>query len=274
MIQSASDTYVFRSRRSAHMRTVLFGWLWCVGFLFSAGVALFLSSKLLPTYPHTFTPYLRWQDALVTLLWFFAFVCTGGSVLVLRFLHAVREGHEKGMITLAKNSHLTVRDLSSENMMSIFWMIQSSFWCAVVVLIGLVPFMLVGWTLHLASPMLAFFATGAVLLVSIAGLVLSVTWFSFIIIGCFGAVSYYRKLGCLETYKLNSHMVMRIDNAVLTIIYPGTPETMIDLAFVDTEDRQFFLSLLHDYIIDTQDISKEGEFTYEHIHDSRNAVLV
>src|SRR5205814_4831793 len=106
-----------------------------------------------------FTFYLKWQDALVALLWFMSFLSIGGSVMTGRFLYAVHAGSKQGMITLIDNYHLVARDLSSLNLASIFWMLHSTFWCFVALLLGLVPAILIGWTLHITNQGLMIFTT-------------------------------------------------------------------------------------------------------------------
>src|SRR5258708_26315333 len=112
MLQPATDTYQFHPGHASYKRARMFGWLMFSGFLIIALSALTLSILIGKTYDHSFTLYLKWQDALVLLLGFIAFLTSGGNILVLRFLHALRSGYTKGMLTLVGNSVLTVRDLS------------------------------------------------------------------------------------------------------------------------------------------------------------------
>jgi hypothetical protein len=197
------------------------------------------------TYTHTFTPYLKWQDALAALLGFISFVSFGGSIAVVRFLCALRAGYSKDMLMLAGDNTLTVRDLSHENLISIFWMVNSAFWCFVVVLVGLLPLVLIEWTLHLPSPVLAVLATGLAIVLSLAGLAISIISAAFIVIGCIGAASFCRKMGSSHVYKLSSELTLRIDNFVLTIICPGTTESMIELDLLAPGDQRDVLSLLY-----------------------------
>ena len=174
MIQPAIDAYRFCLGRSQYKRVRARGWLFFGGFLIVALCSLVLGGCLWRTYTHTFTPYLKWQDALVTLLWFISFVSFGGSVAVVRFLCALHAGYSKDMLMLAGDNTLTVRDLSHENLISIFWMVNSAFWCFVVVLVGLVPLILIEWTLHIPAPVLAVLATGLAIILSLAGLTISI----------------------------------------------------------------------------------------------------
>jgi hypothetical protein len=246
MIQSTStvDTYLFRVSRLSYVRTRLLGLLWLGGFFSCACLALLLSAWLLPTYDHTFTLYLKWQDALVALLWAIALFSLIGCVFSLRFLYALYIGYTRGMFTLVKDKQLAVRDLSPENIVSGFWMMHASFWCCVTVLVGLLPAMLLAWTVSIANPILMVLATGGIIVLGVAGLVLSITFGSFVVIGCFGAITFCRNLGAERTYALNDHTILRLDGTILTIIYPGKPESMVDLASLDTVDQQYLLALL------------------------------
>src|SRR2546428_8333403 len=98
---------------------------------------------------------------------------------------------------------------------------HASFWCFVTVLVGLLPEMLLGWILYIPNPVLMVLATGVMILLGIAGLALSITFGSFIVVGCLGAITFCRNLGAERTYPLNDHTTLRLDDAILTIIYPG-----------------------------------------------------
>lgn len=246
MIQSASNTHTFYQDRAAYVRTRRLGWLMCGVFLLGAIVSFVLGVKVWGTYTHVFTFYLKWQDALVALLWFFTFLTLCGSVLILRFQHAVRVGYIKGVFSLIDTTSIAVRDISAENLASIFWILNASFWCFVTVLVGLVPVILIGWTLHITPLPLAIVATGVAILLSLAGIVLSVTFSSFIVVGCFGAVSFWQKLGLVHTYKLDTHTTMRCDDNILTIIYPDMSESMLDLNALDKGDKHLLLALLYE----------------------------
>ncbi len=252
MIQSTTDTYLFRLGTPAYIHARTRSWLWLSGFFLVGMSSLLLGLRLLPTYAHTFTPYLRWQDGLVALLWFITLLCLGGCLFSVRYLAALRVGHLHEILTLTKEHTLTMRDLSPENLISIFWMLHAAFWCFITVLVGLVPDVLIGLTLRLPTPQLVILATSAAVLLSVAGLVLSVTFIWFIILGIFGAGPVFSKLGAPYTYKLDSHIVLRIDGTILTVIYPGKPESTIDLAALAEDDTQALLPLLEAYIIDTQ----------------------
>ncbi len=246
MLSSISDICTFYQDRVAYIRTRRLGWLMCGAFFLATLLSLAFSFKLWGTYTHVFTFYLKWQDALVALLWFVAFLTLGGGILVLRFLHAVHIGYIKGVFSLVDTTHILVRDLSAENLASIFWILNASFWCFVTVLVGLVPTILLGWTPHITPVPLAVVATGLATLLSLAGFVLSVTFASFIVVGCFGAVSFWQKLGLVHTYKLNLHTTVRCDGSVITVIYPDMPESMFDLNMLASGDKQVLLTLLRE----------------------------
>ena len=247
MLQSTnSNTHTFYQGRAAYIRTRRLGWLMGGTFFLAALVSFFLGLHIWGTYTHVFTFYLKWQDALVALLLFFTFLTLGGGVLVLRFQYAVRVGYVKGVFSLIDTTHIAIRDISADNLASIFWILNASFWCFVTVLVGLVPFILIGWTLHLTSAPLAIIATGLAILLSLAGTVLSVAFSSFILVGCFGAVSFWQKLGLVHTYELNTHTTVRCDDTILTVIYPDMPESMLDLNALDKGDKHLLLALLRE----------------------------
>lgn len=246
MIQSTSNTRTFYQDRAAYTRTRRLGWLLCSAFFLGTLLSLALSLKLWGTYTHVFTFYLKWQDALLALLWFVAFLTLGGCILVLRFLHAVHIGYIKGVFSLVDTTQIMVRDLSAENLASIFWILNAAFWCFVTVLVGLVPIILIGWTHRITPVPLAFVATTLAVLLSLAGIVLSAVFASFIVVGCFGAVSFWQKLGLVHTYKLNTQTVLRCDENVITVIYPDMPESMFDLNVLDKSEKLILLALLRE----------------------------
>jgi hypothetical protein len=278
MKQPVIDADRFRLGWRSYMRAGTLGLLMLSGLILSAIATLSGGIALWTHYDHNFTLYLKWQDALVALLWFITFLALGGCALVIRFLYALHAGYRHHMITLVGNSSLTVRDLSPHNLASIFWMLNSAFWCFVAALIGLLPAILIGWTSHLSSLFLAIVLTGLAALLSLVGLVVSIVAISFIIIGCVGAISFARKLGAAQSYKLTTQAVLRIDEFVLTIIYPGTSETMVDLNLLDKEDQRRLLSLLHTRWIDAQQIwnpalGEEIEAARQ-VADAHNVALV
>ncbi len=277
MIHPAADTYLFRLGRAPYRRTLLWGWLLFSGFLVCALVSAVLGAWFFPGYSHAFTPYLKWQDMLVALLWYITFISLGGCVLVVRFLYALRAGYRKGMLALVGDTALTVRDLSHENLSSIFSVVHTALWCFVALLVGLIPEMLIGWTLYLPHPALIVLGTGVATALSLAGLAISLPAASFILIGCIGCVSYCRKMGSRQTYQLTSQATLVIDDFALTITYPDEPESMIDLNLLDADDQRHLLSLLQKRWLDAQRpwnprLGEEIEAALEEAE--RSAVLV
>jgi hypothetical protein len=221
-------------------------WIFLGACLLCVLTTMVLAVYLWQTYAHDFVFYLKWQDALVFMLGFTGFVALGGGIFLVRFLVALRKGRQEGMVTLDETENtLTIRDLSPENLWSIFWIMNASFWCFFAVQVGLVPIILIGWTLHLANPILAFFATALAGLLSLGGLVVSVIAAVFIVVGVIGLISLCRKLGSRRTYTLGQRTTLRIDNFVLTVIYPAQPESMLDLNLLTLKDQRMLLSQLY-----------------------------
>jgi hypothetical protein len=251
MRQISPKTYQFRLGRTAYIHTGLLSLLLLGGFLLSGLLTAAVALWFFPTYTHTFTPYLKWQDVLVALCWFITFIALGGCVLITRFLYAVHAGYIREMIALG-DAALVVRDLSHENLSSIFWLISTALSCFLTALLGLIPEMLLGWTLHLSSPLLAFFVTGLAIVLSVVGLVLTLPFLSFIVIGIAGSVSFCRKMGSPQVYYLTSQTTLSIHSFVLTIIYPDAPESMIDLNILEADDQRRLLHLLFERWIGAQ----------------------
>src|SRR5437868_1483333 len=67
MIQSGTNSSRFCLERKSYLRIGILGSLLCSGFLVCAVISVLLSARLLSTYSHAFTPYLKWQDALAVL---------------------------------------------------------------------------------------------------------------------------------------------------------------------------------------------------------------
>src|SRR5262249_45431535 len=120
----------------------------------------------------------------------------------------------------------------------------TAFWCFSVALGGLFPSVLVGWTLHLPSPLLVVIATAIAVILGLAGLIISIITLAVIVLGCIGCISFCRQLGSAHTYELNGQTKLSIDNLVLTIIQPDRPEAMIDLHLLAEEDLACLLALL------------------------------
>lgn len=255
MLRSASEMYQFNLDERQYLRIrnlsilLIALLLLCAALLIAAGIALW------GTYSHSFTPYLKWQDALLAMCWFLGgFVALGTCLLIGRFIHALHSGYQHSMVIMRETSEITVRDLSPENLKSIFWIANSNFWCFLTALLGLTPAILISWTLHLGNPILAVLATGIAALLSLAGLTVSIVAIFFIIVGIIGVAPFTRKLGSSHTYKLNEQATVRIDNFVLTIIYPSMAESMVDLNLLAPADQLRLLTLLHRRWIDAQQV--------------------
>ena len=65
-------------------------------------------------------------------------------------------------------------------------------------------------------------------------------------IGVVGSISFCQQMGSPQTYHLTSHATLSIDRFVLTIIYPDTPESMIDLNILEVDDQHDLLCLLRE----------------------------
>ena len=120
---------------------------------------------------------------------------------------------------------LTVRDLSHENLSSIFWLVGTALSCFLAALAGLLPEMLLGWTLQLASPLWVVLGTVAMIILSIAGLAIALPTFSFVLIGLVGSISFGKKMEDSRTSTVSPiKPALSIDGFVLTIIYPDTQD--------------------------------------------------
>jgi hypothetical protein len=245
MTQRVQDIESFYLARSQYRRISTLGWLLAIALVMIASGAITSGILLWGTYTHGFTPYLKWQDALLSLSWFMALIALGGTVLAGRFLYALRKGYKQGMIHMVGNT-IQVRDLSSENLWSIFWVMNSAFWCFIAALIGIFPAILIQWTLHLSIAPLMIVTTGIAALLGLVGLIISIVALSFIVVGSIGCISFCRKLGSLCTYELNGRTKLSLDTFVLIIIQPDRPESMIDLHLLSGEDQTRLLWLLRE----------------------------
>jgi hypothetical protein len=165
------------------------------------------------------------------------------SIVLVRFHQRIRQGSRQGILILHPQGTLTVRDLSPKNFHAVSSMIVTSVACFLAILIGLSPFILIGWTLHLGRPIFVVITTAAAIAISVAGVILSLICATFIIIGLFGARALARSLGALHTYQLSPLTTLRIDNATLTITCPNQPETLFDLNLLHPHDQRHLLHL-------------------------------
>ena len=129
---------------------------------------------------------------------------------------------------------------------------NSAFWCFMTILLGLFPAVLIGWTLHLPSLLLVVIATSIAVILSLAGLVISIVALTVLILGCIGCISFCRQLGSSHTYQLDGHTKLSIDKFVLIIIQPDKAASMIDLHLLSVEDQKRLLLLLRSHWIDAQ----------------------
>ncbi len=242
----STNQYQFKLAQQPYRRTRLLAWLLFGAFLLCALLGAVAAGLLWPTYTHGFTFYLKWQDALVASCCCVTLVSVGGCIIVQRFLYALRQGYRASMLTLEDGNRLSGRDLSPKNLVSIFWAVATTFACFVVMLVGLAPAVLIGWTLHLPNLVLLVFATVAAFLLSVAGLALSLPFGAFFVIGLVGGISFCRKMGAWQTYILNSHTNLRLDGSVLVIIHPERPESLFDLQLLTPGQQCQLLTLLRE----------------------------
>lgn len=252
MVHTEEKCYRFHLAHGAYRTISLKAWLLLCGFLLSALVGATSALLLWPTYTHGFTLYLKWQDALVASGWCVTLVSLGGCILVLRFLYALRRGYQAAMLTLEEKNKLSGRDLSPKNFASIFWAVATTFSCFVVMLVGLIPAVLIGWTLHFANPVLLVFSTIAAFLLSLGGLALSLPFGAFFIIGLIGGVSFCRRMGAPQTYLLGTQTIVRVDGLSLAIIHPDKPESLFDLQLLTSEDQHRLLTLLRERWVESE----------------------
>jgi len=172
--------------------------------------------------------------------------------MVVRFQYALRAGFYQGMFIQKGGSTLIVRDLSSKNLSSIYWAVGTALSCFIAALAGLIPEMLIGWTIHLPHPALVVVCTGIAILLSLAGLVVTLVAASFILIGWVGCVSFCCKMGAPQTYQLGSQTSLRLDGFVLSVTHPDQQEALFDLDLLDMKDQRHLLSILYKCWLDAE----------------------
>jgi hypothetical protein len=150
------------------------------------------------------------------------------------------------MLTVVGDTALIVRDLSHENLASIFWLVGTALSCFIAALVGLIPEMLLAWTLHLPNPLFAVLTSALAVVLSVVSLTMTLPAISFVIIGLIGSISFCRKMGSPQVYKLVGHATLSINGFVLEIMYPDAPEAMIDLNMLNTDDQRHLLYLLRE----------------------------
>jgi MFS family permease len=245
VVQELTETHLFRLERFAYMRTTVKGWLLFGSFLLSALVSCLLAVRIFTSYAHNMVPYLKWQDALFALLCFIVLLSLIGCVLVVRFLYALHSGYEKSMVEV-RDAALVVRDLSHENLSSVFWLVGTVLSCFIAIEVGLLPEMLLGWTLQIPVLSLAILGTIIAVLLSVVGLAVVLPAAAFVIIGLIGSVSFFRNLGLPRFYHLSNRANISIDGFVLMVTYPDAPESMLDLRILNESDRRKLLYILRE----------------------------
>lgn len=246
-LYTAQNAVVFYPTHEAYQRNRRFAMLLIA--LSASGSAVLAVSAIFfwPTYTHPFTPYLKWQDALLAILCYGSFISLIAGITLFRFYVACRQGYRRGILILQPQGILTVRDLSPKNFAGIYRMIGASFTCFLVTLIGLAPCILIGWTLHLDHLVLIVLTTAIAVAVSLAGFTLSLIFATFVVISLIGARAFTRTLGASHTYPLSKLTTLRIDNNVLTITCPDRPETLFDLNLLHPHDQHHLLHLLRQH---------------------------
>lgn len=237
----------YPTRQAVRRNRLLATFLMLLAFL-AATLLAYAAYRFWPTYTHPFTPYLKWQDALLATLCYGSILLLLAGIVLARFHFACRQGGRQGILILQPGETLTMRDLSPKNFHAVYSMVGSSFACFIVTLIGLSPFILIGWTLHLSHLVFIVITTAAAIAISVAGVILSLIFATFIVIGLFGARALARSLGAPYTYYLTPLTTLRIDNDTLTITCPNQPETLFDLHLLHPHDQRHLLRLLQQYI--------------------------
>src|SRR5438046_9531540 len=100
MLDMPTNDYVFYLSHASYKRTRLLAWILVLASLTIAIACVVLSIRLWSSYTHIFTPYLKWQDALLATLCYISIILIGGSAMVVRFYYALRDGFYKGMLFL------------------------------------------------------------------------------------------------------------------------------------------------------------------------------
>ena len=253
-----TNDYVFYLSHTSYKRTCLLAWILILASLTITLACAVLSVRLWSSYTHKFTPYLKWQDALFATLCYISLILIGGCVMVVRFYYALRAGFYQGMFIQKGGSSLIVRDLSSKNLSGIYWAIGTTLSCFIAALVGLVPEILIGWTIHLPHPLLVVICTMAAILLSLAGLVVTLVATSFIFIAWMGCFSFCRTIGAPQTYQLDRQTTMRLDGFVLSITYPHQQEVVFDLNLLDLKDQDHLFSLLYKCWLDAECAWNQG----------------
>lgn len=246
-----TNDYVFYLSYTSYKHTRLLVRILVLASFTIALACAVIAVKLWLSYTHVFTPYLKWQDALFATLCFISFILIGASAMVMRFYYAVRAGYYEGIFIQKSTSTLVVRDLSSKNLAGIYWAIGTTFSCFIAALVGLIPEILIGWTIHMPNPLLVVICTGVAILLSLAGFVVTLVATSFIFIGLMGCFSFCRKVGAAQIYHLDRQTSLRLDDLVLSITHPHQQEAVFDLNLLDLKDQHYLRTLLYKCCLET-----------------------
>jgi hypothetical protein len=246
--ETAPNAAIFYPIRQACQRNRLLSILLIVLSLTGSAILATLAILFWPTYTHPFTPYLKWQDALLATLAYSSFLLLLASLIVFRFRLACRRAERRGILILHPQGTLTVRDLSPKNFAGIYRMIGASFTTFLGTLVGLSPCILIGLTLHITThPLLTVLATAIAIILSLLGLTVTLISATFLVISLIGARAYARALGAPHTYLLTTLISLRIDGLTLTITYPDRPETLFDLNLLHPHHQRHLLYLLQQH---------------------------
>lgn len=255
MIQTQQRATILYPAQSAYQRNRLLAIVLIAASLIGAVCFAALGILFWPAYTHPFTPYLKWQDALLAILWYLSFLFIISAIVITRFLIALRISQRRGILILQHSGALTLRDVSPKNFASIYSMLTASLTCFLATLVGLSPNILIGWTLHLASPALLIFTTALAITLSLLGLTVTLVSVTFVVISIIGAITLTRNIGAPHTYQLTKQTALRIDSLpspVLTVTYPDRPETLFDLNLLHLRDQQRLLHLLQQHWLDAR----------------------
>jgi hypothetical protein len=243
------ERHCFRLKRTAYIRNSLLALLTAAAFLLTIAPLSAAALWLWSSYQHILTPYLKWQDALLALLLYGALIALAGAAMSLRYLYALHMGYRQQMVVIDENS-LTIRDLSHKNLGSIFWMNGTMLLCFLAALGGLIPLMLLGWTLSWSDRLLLVLGSGLAILLSLPGLALSLGMLALLACILVSCLSLSRSMGSARTYRLNSHTSLWVHDRMLSILSPGEPESLLELSLLSGADQQRLLSLLRKRWID------------------------
>jgi hypothetical protein len=184
------------------------------------------------------------------------------------------------MLTLEDNDTLIIRDLSHENLVSICGIAGTAVICILAALLGLVPLMLIGWTLHLPHLILAVPLTAITIILSVIGLLVTAIVTFCIIMGLIGCVSLCRKMAAPQTYHLANHTTLTLEahekagTYVLTIISPNKPESIINLNLLAPADQRHLLQLLQKRGIDaTNTVGQESAAALQEMSSVTSAMV-